>query len=636
MKNSSNLLPFLAILVISTLVCTALAGAGIEVLTVSPRLIADDETGFLDQRTTGLSNVGLGDKCYLTVRPDNPDDQLTSIAWFFAGRPASSAAAFQFVDQAQTWFIPDRIGEYIVQVTAQSTLTGETMTFQRRILGAVFTGVGGRNNEAPQFPQCQLCHGAIVDRWETTRHAHVLENHLNGQRSDQYDPTCFECHTVGFNAQSVAANNGFSHTARILQADLNQLAGQVNEAFRRNQDANPGNDVLYYETLAPQLRAKANVQCENCHGPGSEHFGNPANIGKAWDARVCAQCHDAMGFDGYPYPFDSSSHKKLTASLQNNPGLFNSSCAKCHTAEGFYRLAVLNNPNILPDDNLEPHGVSCVACHDPHNLVHPMQLRLMGDIPLDSGHVYTEGGTGSLCAVCHQSRVSGSLESVIQTQNNAPHFGPQADVMMGINAWDFGTGFVNKTSVHKYVVQDTCVACHMARIPENGWSLERGILLGGHSFRVTNIGDAAGHAISNYQNSCLPCHLTMTSIDRRMSTSQDYDGNGKIEGIQTEVKGLLRIIAAQLQQRYPDIQVREDQELIIPSAVFNQASFLERAAIYNYRLVVRDGSFGIHNARFIVEILQKTYGALTQRSFNSDYPMAYAVGTSSVQGWSEY
>ena len=36
----------------------------------------------------------------------------------------------------------------------------------------------------------------------------------------------------------------------------------------------------------------------------------------------------------------------------------------------------------------------------------------------------------------------------------------------------------------------------------------------------------------------------MISIDRRLSTSRDYDGNGKIEGIKTEVKGLLGVIAA--------------------------------------------------------------------------------------------
>ncbi len=635
MKRYPWLLSLLAILVLAAGFGPVPAGAGIEVLAVSPRLIMKVGTGFLDQRTTGLANVGLGDKCYLTVRPDNPGEELTGIAWSFVSRPAGSAAAFQFVDQAQTWFIPDRTGEYIIQAAAQGP-GGVAVTFQQRILGAVFVGVGGRNNDSPQFPQCMLCHEAIVTQWEGTRHAHVLENHLNGQRSDQYDPSCFQCHTVGFNADATVSNGGFSRTAKEMGADLAQLAGQVNDAFRKNHDANPGNDVFYYETLAPQLRAKANVQCENCHGPGSEHFGNPANIGKAWDARVCAQCHDSMGFDGYPYPFDSSHHKTLTAALQNNPGLFNSSCAKCHTAEGFYRLAVLKNPNILPDDNLVPHGVSCVACHDPHNRVNPMQLRLTGDITLESGQVYTEGGAGGLCAACHQSRVSGSLETVIQSQSNAPHFGPQADILMGINAWDFGTGFVNKTSVHKYVVQDTCVACHMARIPENGWSVDRGILLGGHSFRVTNTADAGGGELSNYKNSCLPCHLTMISIDRRLSTSRDYDGNGKIEGIQTEVKGLLGVIAARIQERYPEIQVGENGDLIIPDTLMNQLAFTDRAVIYNYRLVLRDGSYGIHNARFIVEILQKTYSAVAQRSFNTDYPMAYSVGTSSAKGWSEY
>src|SRR6185436_18693073 len=41
----------------------------------------------------------------------------------------------------------------------------------------------------------------------------------------------------------------------------------------------------------PKTAGKSNVQCESCHGPGSEHAGDSAMIRKSYDAMVCGRCH---------------------------------------------------------------------------------------------------------------------------------------------------------------------------------------------------------------------------------------------------------------------------------------------------------------------------------------------------------
>ena len=93
---------------------------------------------------------------------------------------------------------------------------------------------------------CATCHEKEHQIWTNSRHAHAMAT--LEKRSQQFDNECVGCHVVGFQ------KGGFQS--------------------------------LY---TTPQF---ANVQCEECHGPGRQHANNP---GKGYGFMAtpvgCVQCH---------------------------------------------------------------------------------------------------------------------------------------------------------------------------------------------------------------------------------------------------------------------------------------------------------------------------------------------------------
>jgi len=93
---------------------------------------------------------------------------------------------------------------------------------------------------------CKACHQSEYKKWEETRHARAYAT--LEEDGYQYDPECVVCHVVGLDYES-----GF---------------------------------VSAEET--PELK---NVDCENCHGPGSEHVTNPMQAKTRGPKSTCLDCH---------------------------------------------------------------------------------------------------------------------------------------------------------------------------------------------------------------------------------------------------------------------------------------------------------------------------------------------------------
>ena len=309
-----------------------------------------------------------------------------------------------------------------------------------------------------------------LGEWVTSGHAGKLQSHMNGEHGSHYATSCLDCHTVGFDESPFAVNNGFDDIANDLSYPLSNIPDLVAEA------ANTG--IGQFDQLPAELQDHASIQCESCHGPGSNHLGNLRNeshgvAGVNFDVGQCARCHDSpTGFQQIVYQWESSAHSTAE-------GRGSSSCNKCHTSEGFVDVQVDGlTPVAIPNPE---HVMTCSGCHDPHNSDNEHQLRLVGEFNLPSGDLFEDAGPGGLCARCHNSRVVDVDATALGSYRGA-HHGPQADMWIGKNAAGFGLAFIGN-SAHTTIVEEACVECHMAEGVGGGPGQATPPLVGNHGHR---------------------------------------------------------------------------------------------------------------------------------------------------------
>ncbi len=135
---------------------------------------------------------------------------------------------------------------------------------------------------------CAQCHASAYEVWEGSNHAHATATLFDGRPEEKgtwidrtYDPECLSCHATGWDAK----------------------------------EALPYRDGFIDALTTPHL---AGNQCENCHGPGSQHVKLEADWKKSGgvlsealtatrvavrvtkaqaEKKVCLTCHD---FDNSP------------------------------------------------------------------------------------------------------------------------------------------------------------------------------------------------------------------------------------------------------------------------------------------------------------------------------------------------
>lgn len=300
---------------------------------------------------------------------------------------------------------------------------------------------------------------------------------------------------------------------------------------------------------------------------------------------ACFTCHNDDGrINQAQGEWANSIHASGTSIDYTNRGDGND-CTRCHDQEGF--IDFLNTGSVnAPYDVVS--AIGCFTCHDPHNRG-DMSLRTEDPVTLANGTVFNHG-KGNLCVHCHEARSSVSVITLtnytVTSSRFGPHHGPQGDMIEGTNLFTDFPSFTAGQSTHKNAVRDACAGCHMGNVQSHG-----GYTVGGHSF---NMEDEEGNSQVAF---CTPCHATATSkLD--FTADQDYDGDGLIEGYQTEVEGLLDTLRV----------------LLIDQGILNGSTGLAKTGTYadgrivgcywNYNAVEEDRSLGVHNYKYIVSVLQ--------------------------------
>lgn len=532
----------------------------------------------------GLTSVGLGQAAYLEALVAigvDPTD-ISGVTWTLTTKPSGSQAAigaspltakvpvYEPSDRlalqvaGRALLRPDVTGVYVVSATV-TTHSGPTATVAMTIIGATYVGITA----------CARCHSGgvaapMVQSWSGTLHAGIFKSELTGAAGDtSYSASCFGCHTVGYDLKSTIPNGGFDKTAAILN-------------WTPPATAAPGN----WDAMPAALQNVANIQCENCHGPGSEHAnsgGTPYAIAVATNTGACSQCHDEPSHHVKTAEWNNSMHAVTTTDPAGNAG-----CVGCHTGNGF--TGRMSGATKL---NTAYNAIGCQTCHEPHGQTAPSTaahlIRSDAPVKLADGTMISNAGEGALCMNCHQSRQNAQVyaPTTAGSAHFGPHEGPQADMLEGANGFTYGQAI--PTSAHAFVAQNTCVDCHMqATVSTDPAFLQAG----GHTFKV-GFTPAGSTKPVQLVAACQGCHgPEITTFDFPLF---DYDGDGKIDGVQTEVQHLLDRLSAMLPP------VGQPKTALTIDATWTQPQL---EAAYNWQFVNNDGSRGIHNTAYAVGLLK--------------------------------
>jgi hypothetical protein len=325
--------------------------------------------------------------------------------------------------------------------------------------------------------------------------------------------------------------------------------------------------------------------------------------------RACAPCHGSET----KYPVRGALAQYLTsghrttghASYANSEG-----CQACHTNEGFIELAKTGkvDPKAIVSN---PSEIGCFTCHAPHE-TGDFSLRRTGKVALSNGVVH-DRGRSNLCAGCHRAvfTPAGEVKARgIPFDFWGAHHGPQADMLLGTNAYEF-PGKSYAKSAHALLAGADCITCHMTQ-PRQRYALLPSI--GGHSFRI----GGEVHELPKLNNAgCLNsgCHSEMNQAPGKhvfaRTAAADWDGNGRVETVQEEVQGLLERL---INKRGTGLLQTMKEPLYDAKGAFvrskTQYPVEVVAALYNYKFVLEDGSRGIHNTKYAVQLLMDSIKAL--------------------------
>jgi cytochrome c553 len=259
-------------------------------------------------------------------------------------------------------------------------------------------------------------------------------------------------------------------------------------------------------------------------------------------------------------------------------------------------------------------SVSCSVCHDPHGNDNQNQLRTVECDTLKNGYKITSGGTGQLCMNCHRSRYAQKVTDKAPLYGFSdrfnPHGNPQADMLFGQNAYEYGKSFSNYTTHAN--LDNSCVTCHMQPRSDVNSTLPN------HQMGMT-AKDSKGVEY-DLVGACQTCHgASITSFDDIKGL--DYDGNGKVEGVKTEI--------ANLMQRLKDVLPKDASGEVVSMKADSAMIYGKKnlvAGVYNYWFVRNDASGGMHNAKYAVALLQNALNQITGVEFkNNQTPKNYGL-----------
>ena len=544
--------------------------------------------------TTGLRNVPINVPVFLEVAAKDPKNSGKP-TWSLT-KPPESKATITNTTAMGAKFTPDVVGAYYAQVTIRNEAGVNSVAQFAFFNAGTFIGLTAGN--------CKQCHPTMVAEWEKTGHASIMTDNLANRPT--YNEYCLRCHTTGY-SQPGANNGGF--------VDAQTKAGWK---FPTYAELKAGG---VWNAIPDAVKNMANIQCEQCHGPANEHVKNGAKVMDASFANeTCNACHAGGG--SHVRGLEEASSKHATgSSFEEINGPARQACVRCHSGAGF--ASFVKNPKNQAAWVNEESYVGCSSCHDPHDDKNYAQLRVQGK-PVEVPFAAKDVGLSGICETCHNNRTK--PEDAVR--NSYPHYSSAAEMLTDTGGVTYGQTVPNsphgimvgaapvpnpatpgaflwsKSDDKKGNVPGPCVVCHMAASVRDAKD-PNVYKLGDHSFNVVS-----PDGKTDYGAACKSCHGEVK--DFNLKAKADYDGNGKVEGVQEEVKGLLDVVWKNLETKGLKKQASGYPYATVPA----DATDSVKNAWYNFRYVygvmwgAETGNGGegkaaaIHNFKRTVSLLQ--------------------------------
>ncbi len=504
------------------------------------------------------------------------------------------------------------------------------------------------------------------DTWLGARrnHQQYLDLLSGGHAPDQpYDASCSDCHdphsagpraqirtevegvsgtSVDDNSLCLACHKGHGDFAALSEADVEAIT----DTFAPVAVVNAVLDHMKDKAAMPvdsgdyDPAGSAVGRCTTCHmvmlgttvAGGTDADGNATgdlyshtftpvwpNVSVLENGAVtnsCSACHPTSGTDVAQESIDEWAsdgpdgdgvfHASTPRSFQNgvaNPERDGGvACVACHTTKGFVDIQVNGSIHdltgggdaaaraaMVKDAIRHDRGITCQACH--------------GKGP---GGTYAAGANplrfpkADLCGKCHNNETV-LFEDYRDHGEIVRH--PQKQMLAGVDGGQVPAQTYGNSMHTTFFNTDKCVSCHYNETA------------GGHTFEP----DISG---------CTGCHAGETDFNLVYS-GKDYDNDGTTEGVQDEVRGLLELLKEEVLEETPstaDVTISHDGEYFLiarggasPVAAdesntdlldpTNDAALLR--AMFNWYWVEFDGSFGVHNHKYAIQLLQKSFEELT-------------------------
>ena len=360
------------------------------------------------------------------------------------------------------------------------------------------------------------------------------------------------------------------------------------------------------------------VGCDSCHGPAAEHLeaDSDAQLKRVTqsvsrEAGVCGQCHTeypewekSRHSDGLPF-----GHLEVAAPLRVQ-------CGKCHFARTFetaveaastaglefhdidYKSRIAGIGPLMPDHTMAPEsgeaGVTCVACHAPHDAVRGKSAGLRTE------------SAGALCQTCHEEKWQNTiLEATAgEVGNGFEYPGEDYDVF------------------NPHRTDGKCVACHLGDANRT-LDVRHVRAVGGHTLRMR---DAGGNAVLGgfgprpndasdknpdetddvlHLEACRDCHGDVES----------FDVNGRQSEIHARWQELGRLLEAANAGVLPGVRPGDKCATCHRGGTQpfdDDPGLVLENAYTNYKLVMNDRSWGVHNPGYVSKLLGDSIAAVEQ------------------------